>query len=133
MLKFVDASHNSVVIVLYMTIGWKKRKTKNDLQTKSKRLKEEMKETSMEQKNIKDGQLQVREKLRAIEMEYKLLQEETMLVIQRSALTQLRLALMLNIVKARDEGDFSKAAQITQLLREIIARDNMQQQKCRNE
>ncbi|XVE74305.1 hypothetical protein DITRI_Ditri12bG0006300 [Diplodiscus trichospermus] len=54
-------------------------------------------------------------------------------LIQQSALTQLRLALMLNIVKARDEGDFAKAAQITQLLREIVARDNRQQHKCRND
>ena len=76
-----------------------------------------MEEISNAQKSIKEGQSQVREKLKAIEMECEVLREETKLMIQQSALTQLRLALMLNILKAREEGDFAKAAQITQLLR----------------
>ena len=75
-----------------------------------------MEEISKEQKSIKEGQSQVREKINAIETECELLQEETKLMIQRSALTQLRLVLMLNILKAREEGDFAKAAQFTQLL-----------------
>ena len=74
-------------------------------------------EISNDQKSIKEGQSQVREKLKAIEKECEVLREETKLMIQQSALTQLRLALMLNILKAREEGDFAKAAQITQLLR----------------
>ncbi|XVF77977.1 hypothetical protein PTKIN_Ptkin14bG0091200 [Pterospermum kingtungense] len=103
------------------------RVKKHDLKVKCKRLKEEMEDISKEQKSIKEGQAQIGEKLKAIEMECKVLQEETKVMVQRSAATQFRLALMLNIYKAREEGDLAKAAQITQLLREMIARDNMQQ------
>ncbi|KAK8498050.1 hypothetical protein V6N13_121447 [Hibiscus sabdariffa] len=81
-----------------------------------------MEDIRKEQVSIKEAQSQVREKLTAIQMECELLQEETQLMIQRSAFTQLRLSLMFNILKAREEGHLSKAAQITI---EIIARDNM--------
>ncbi|GMI90060.1 hypothetical protein HRI_002675300 [Hibiscus trionum] len=76
-----------------------------------------MEDIRREQNSIKEAQSQVRQKLTAIEMECELLQEETELMIQRSALTQLRLSLMFNILKAREEGDLAKAAQITALLR----------------
>ncbi|XP_039013572.1 uncharacterized protein LOC120143277 [Hibiscus syriacus] len=78
-----------------------------------------------ERKSIKEAQSQVREKLAAVGMECQVLQEETKLMIQRSASTQLRLSLMFNIIKAREDGDFDKAAHITILLREIIATDDM--------
>ena len=78
-----------------------------------------MEEISKEQIVIKEAQSEVRGKLMAIEMECEILQEETKFMIKRSAFTQLRLALMFNIIKARQEGDFVKAAQITQLLRLI--------------
>ncbi|XVF77980.1 hypothetical protein PTKIN_Ptkin14bG0092100 [Pterospermum kingtungense] len=103
------------------------RVKKHDLKVKCKRLKEEMEDISKEQKSIKEGQAQVGEKLKAIEMECTVLQEETKVMVLRSVATQFRLALMLNIYKAREEGDLAKAAQITQLLREMIARDNTQQ------
>ena len=46
-----------------------------------------MEEISNDQKSIKEGQSQVREKLKAIEMECEVLREETKLMIQQSALT----------------------------------------------
>ena len=97
-----------------------KKATKHDLKMKCRRLKEEMEEIRKEKESTKEGQLQVREKLKAVEMECELLQEETKCMIQQSALNQLRLALMFNILKARKEGDFAKAAQITQLLRLVL-------------
>ena len=67
-----------------------------------------MEEISKEQNSIKKAQSEVRGKLKAFEMECEELQEETKFMIQRSALTQVRLALMFNILKARQEGDFVK-------------------------
>ncbi|XP_017980034.1 PREDICTED: uncharacterized protein LOC18507233 isoform X2 [Theobroma cacao] len=103
----------------------KKNGTK-DLKVKYRRLKADIEEIGKEQKSIKEGQSQVREKFKAIEMECQVLKKETELIIQQSALTRLRLALLFHILKVREEGDFAKAAQLSQLLRELIARDNKQ-------
>ncbi|XVF77949.1 hypothetical protein PTKIN_Ptkin14bG0088800 [Pterospermum kingtungense] len=91
-----------------------------------KRLKVEMEEISKEQRKIKEGQKQVREKFEAIELECEQLRKETMLITQQSFSTQLRLALMFQILKARENHDFSKASQLTCALRELIARENQQ-------
>ena len=82
-------------------------------------LKVEMEEISEEQKIIKEGQRQVRQKFQAIEAECEQLRKETNLIIQQTTHTQLRLVLMLKILKAREESDFTKAAQLTQLLRSV--------------
>ncbi|XWS16731.1 hypothetical protein CRYUN_Cryun33cG0003600 [Craigia yunnanensis] len=97
---------------------------------KFEQLKGEMEEISKEQKEIREEQRQVREKLEAIETECEKLKVETNIIIQQSASTHIRLTLMFHILKARQQGDFAKAAQFTQLLRGIIAaskaRDNKQ-------
>ncbi|XWS10626.1 hypothetical protein CRYUN_Cryun38cG0012700 [Craigia yunnanensis] len=91
-----------------------------------KRLRVEMEEISEEQKKIKEGQKQVREKFEAVELECEQLRKETILVTQQSFSTQIRLALMFQILKARENHDFSKASQFTCALRELIARENQQ-------
>ncbi|WRX28206.1 hypothetical protein QQP08_020693 [Theobroma cacao] len=98
----------------------KKKNGTKDLKVKYGRLKADIEEIGKEQKSIKEGQSQVREKFKAIEMECQVLKKETELIIQRSALTRLRLALLFHILKAREEGDFAKAAQLTQLLRLVF-------------
>ncbi|KAK8545830.1 hypothetical protein V6N13_067092 [Hibiscus sabdariffa] len=103
----------------------KKKSRKHDLKVKVRRLKGEVEEMRKEQSNIREGQSQVREKLKAIETEWEALHEESKVMIQKSGRTQIRLALMFNILRAREEGDLVKAAQFTHLLREIIAKDNM--------
>ncbi|XP_021298822.1 uncharacterized protein LOC110427593 isoform X2 [Herrania umbratica] len=90
-----------------------------------KKLKEEMKEISRQQQSIREGQRQVAAKFKAIEEECEQLRQETNRIIRQSANTQIRLSLMFNILKAREQGDFSKAANLTQLLREIVTRDNV--------
>ena len=95
----------------------KKNGMKGDMQKRFKRLKTEMEEISEEQKNIREGQRQVREKFEAIESECEQLKIETKMMIQQSAITQVKLALMIKILKAREEGDFAAAANLTQLLR----------------
>ena len=76
-----------------------------------------MEEISKEQESIKEGQRWVREKFEAIEEECEQLRKETTEMIKQSAITQIRLALMFNILKAREEGNFAKASHLTQLLR----------------
>ncbi|XP_039030151.1 uncharacterized protein LOC120164512 [Hibiscus syriacus] len=93
------------------------------------RLKVEMEEISQEQQSIKEGQSQVRAKFKSVEEEYKQLRNETNLIIQQTANTQIRLGLMFGILKAREQGDLGKAAQLTRLLREIVGRNNY----CRSE
>ena len=90
---------------------------KNVMQQRFKRLKTEMEEMSEEQKNIQEGQRQVGEKFEAIESECEKLKTETKMMIQQSGRTQVKLALMFRILKAREEGDFATAANLTQLLR----------------
>ncbi|XP_022735237.1 uncharacterized protein LOC111288568 [Durio zibethinus] len=96
------------------------------LNSRMKRLRVEMEEISEEQKQIKDGQKQVREKFQAIELECEQLRKETILVIQQSVSTQIRLALMFQILKARESHDFSKASQLTCALRELVAKEDQQ-------
>ena len=98
----------------------KKNGMKGDMQKRFKRLKTEMEEISEEQKNIREGQRQVREKFEAIESECEQLKIETKMMIQQSAITQVKLALMIKILKAREEGDFAAAANLTQLLRQLL-------------
>ncbi|XVF78006.1 hypothetical protein PTKIN_Ptkin14bG0093400 [Pterospermum kingtungense] len=85
-------------------------------------LKMEMVDISQEQNIIKESQRQVRQKLEAIEEECEQLRDETNLIIQQTTQTQLRLVLMFEILKAREQSDLTKAAKLTQLLRELIAR-----------
>ena len=80
-------------------------------------LKAEMVKIRREQISIKEGQSEVREKMKAIETECEEVKEEMKVVMQQSVSTHLRLGLMFNILKAREDGDFAKAAHLTQLLR----------------
>ncbi|XVF77979.1 hypothetical protein PTKIN_Ptkin14bG0091300 [Pterospermum kingtungense] len=68
-----------------------------------RRLKMEMEEISKEQESIKEGQRQVQEKFEAIEEEYEQLWKQTNEIIQQTANAQIRLALMFNILRAREE------------------------------
>ncbi|GMJ12596.1 hypothetical protein HRI_004928800 [Hibiscus trionum] len=87
-----------------------------------RRLKTEMEARSEEHKDIKEGQRQVKEKIEAIETECEELKRETRFIIQQSARTQVKLALMFQILKARETGELDTAANLTQLLREIVGR-----------
>ncbi|EOX96889.1 Uncharacterized protein TCM_006031 isoform 1 [Theobroma cacao] len=98
------------------------------MQERFERLKIEMEEISEEQRGIREGQRQVREKFEAIESECEQLKKETKFIIQQSARTQIKVVLMFKILKARDESDFSTAANLTQLLGQIVAREKEERQ-----
>ncbi|XVE90124.1 hypothetical protein DITRI_Ditri20bG0052600 [Diplodiscus trichospermus] len=93
---------------------------KKVMQERFKRLKTEMEEINNEQKNVREGQRQVCEKIETIESECEQLKKETKIMIQQSARTQVKLALMFRILKAREDGDSATAANLTQLLRQIV-------------
>ncbi|KAK9024420.1 hypothetical protein V6N11_004582 [Hibiscus sabdariffa] len=82
-----------------------------------KKLRVDMKEMSKEQHSGKQMQRQVEARLRTVQEECDRLRDETDQIIRQSADTQARLALMFDILKARERGDFNKAAQLTRLLR----------------
>ncbi|KAK8568786.1 hypothetical protein V6N13_106667 [Hibiscus sabdariffa] len=75
-----------------------------------------------EQEGIREGQGQgqVGTKLTAINQECEQLRQETNQIIQQSAHTQLRLSLMFNILKARQQAHFHKAQHLTALLRSLL-------------
>ncbi|KAE8692215.1 Heavy metal atpase 2 [Hibiscus syriacus] len=76
-----------------------------------------MKEMSKEQESVKEVQRQVEANLRAFQEECDKLRDETSQIIRQSAHTRIRLALMFNILKAREQGDLAQAAQLTRSLR----------------
>ncbi|XWS10612.1 hypothetical protein CRYUN_Cryun38cG0011600 [Craigia yunnanensis] len=84
---------------------------RKEMNTTLMELKMEKEDISEEQK---EAQRQVQEKFEAIEEECEKLRKETKLIIQQSTHTQLRLVLMFKILNAREENDFTKAAQLTQ-------------------
>ncbi|XVE95838.1 hypothetical protein REPUB_Repub02eG0168100 [Reevesia pubescens] len=87
-------------------------------------LKEEMKEISKEHESIRNGQREVKEKFEMIELECEQLRRETDFITQQSLKTQLRLCLMFQILKARENNDYTKAAALTQILRELIEKQS---------
>ncbi|XWS10619.1 hypothetical protein CRYUN_Cryun38cG0012500 [Craigia yunnanensis] len=97
--------------------GYQERMKLKKRKNRMKVLAAEMKEVRLEQKGVEEGQRQVQDKLKAIEAECNELRRETALIIQKKASTQLRLALMFQILQARESNDFTKAAELTQTLR----------------
>ncbi|KAL4385405.1 hypothetical protein GQ457_15G014790 [Hibiscus cannabinus] len=65
----------------------------------------------------------LREEQRRIRAKFGRLKEETEMVIKQSAGTQIKLALMFNILKAREGGDFIEASKLTKFLRENVAKE----------
>ncbi|KHF98246.1 Mitochondrial division 1 [Gossypium arboreum] len=101
------------------------KKGRKSMETRMKAIKREMREISKEQESIKEGDSQVGAKLQAINDECQQLRRETDQIIQKAANSEIRLALMFQILKAREEGDFAKAHQLTALLREVVAMDEL--------
>jgi len=87
---------------------------------KINRLKAEMAGIRKQQQCIRQGQREIRQRFEEIESECDELKKETELVSQASDNIQLRLDIMLKILKARQENDFAKAADLTCSLRLVF-------------
>ncbi|KAH1121356.1 hypothetical protein J1N35_004516 [Gossypium stocksii] len=97
---------------------YQKRKKQERLRSRMKRIRSDMNEISEEQKEIRERQRQERVNFEAIELECEELKNQTILLIaQQIATTQIRLALMLQILKARENLEFDKAVMLTNALR----------------
>ncbi|KAF9666967.1 hypothetical protein SADUNF_Sadunf16G0283600 [Salix dunnii] len=81
-------------------------------------LKTDMVEIGEGQKRIREGQREIRQKFEEIESECRRLKEETMNIASQSDYNQIRINLMLGILKARQDNDFARADHLTRLLRE---------------
>ena len=81
------------------------------------RLKTDMVEIGEGQKRIREGQREIRQKFEEIESECRRLREETMNIASQSDYNQIRINLMLGILKARQDNDFARADHLTRLLR----------------
>ncbi|XP_021288362.1 uncharacterized protein LOC110419587 [Herrania umbratica] len=124
----VLSKRKSPLAILNVSHGSLQRKNQRrraeKLNARMRQLRAEMEKISEEQREIKEGQRLVKRKFEAIELECDQLRNETNLIIQQSANTQLRLALMFRILRAREDQDFNTAAQLTQALRELVAMQN---------
>lgn len=102
---------------LLFFLGVQKRKRTGKKQANMRRLKAKMAEIGEQQKRIKRGQMEIREKFEEIEFECDQLRKETLLISQQAACNQQRLNLMLKIVKAREDNNLSEADRLIQCLR----------------
>ncbi|KAL4308971.1 hypothetical protein GQ457_01G056270 [Hibiscus cannabinus] len=72
---------------------------------------------------LREEQREIRGKLGEMERECERVKEETEMMVKQTARTQIKLALMFYILKAREGGNFIEAAEFTMLLREIVAKE----------
>ncbi|KAK8648788.1 hypothetical protein V6N13_129531 [Hibiscus sabdariffa] len=113
----------------FPTTSWKcyqKRQRLKRLNSGMKRARSGTEEISEEQEEIKEKQTQLSNRFQAIGKQCEQLRKETAVIVQQSARTQNRLALMFQILKARENHEFDKAAMLTAALREAIAREEQE-------
>ncbi|XP_039047941.1 uncharacterized protein LOC120188612 [Hibiscus syriacus] len=72
---------------------------------------------------LREEQRETRVKFGEMERQCDRLKEETEMMIRQTARTQMKIALMFNILKAREGGDLIEAAELTMFLREIVAKE----------
>ncbi|XVF77960.1 hypothetical protein PTKIN_Ptkin14bG0090700 [Pterospermum kingtungense] len=89
---------------------------KKSLKVKAQRIKAEMAKIREDQKRIREEQRNIKEKFEAINCECDQLREETERMMKQSACTQIRLSLMFDILRAREDGDFVKADSMVHVL-----------------
>ena len=90
------------------------------LKLKIQSLRRNMAKVRMDQQRIREGQIRVRERFAIIKRECDQLREETNLILNQACITKIRVAFMFLILRARRNGDLSKAAKLTYFLRSIF-------------
>ncbi|KAB1995209.1 hypothetical protein E1A91_D13G150000v1 [Gossypium mustelinum] len=83
-------------------------------------LKRNMAKISMDQLRIREEQISVRQKFAIIKQQCQQLRKEINLISKQASMTQIRLAFMFQIIRARKDGNFSQAAKLTHSLRFIV-------------
>ncbi|MBA0822336.1 hypothetical protein Goarm_019143 [Gossypium armourianum] len=89
---------------------------------KAKRLKAEMVgKVRDDQLCLKEEQIKSITKFGEIERQCHELKQEVQMIAKQSAMTGIKLGVMLGILKAREGGDLVQAANLTRFLREVVA------------
>ncbi|MFQ6620442.1 hypothetical protein Gotur_001147 [Gossypium turneri] len=91
------------------------------VRTEAKRLKTEMGKVREDQLCLIEEQSKLMTRFGEIERQCNELKQEAQMMAKQSALTRLKLELMLGILKAREGGDLVQAANLTRFLRKIVA------------
>ncbi|XVF77974.1 hypothetical protein PTKIN_Ptkin14bG0090900 [Pterospermum kingtungense] len=76
-----------------------------------------MAKIAMDQQRIREGHRKVGQRLASVKQKCDQLRKETSLIFKQAYITKIKLVLMFQILKARQVGDFSKAANLTRTLR----------------
>ncbi|KAK8995911.1 hypothetical protein V6N11_076165 [Hibiscus sabdariffa] len=80
-------------------------------------IQEKYEKLTVDMKEIREAQRQVREKFEGVANECEELKRETRIIVQQTARTQVKLALMFQIVKASEQADHATVSTLTHLLR----------------
>ncbi|MFQ6620444.1 hypothetical protein Gotur_001147 [Gossypium turneri] len=91
------------------------------VRVEAKRLKAEMGKVREDQLCVREEQTKLITRFGEIERQYNELQQEAELIAKQSAMTGIKLRLMLGILKAREGGDLVQAADLTRFLGEIVS------------
>ncbi|XP_012440786.1 uncharacterized protein LOC105766038 [Gossypium raimondii] len=91
------------------------------VRVEAKRLKAEMGKVREDQLCLREEQTKLITRFGEIERQYNELQQEAELIAKQSAMTGIKLSLMLGILKARESGDLVQAADLTRFLGEIVS------------
>ncbi|GKV36082.1 hypothetical protein SLEP1_g44254 [Rubroshorea leprosula] len=101
-----------------------RRKRLNNTNRRIMELKAEMEGISQEQKRVKEGQEEVREKLIKLGAECDQLRKETEFIFKQRAETQLRLNLIFEILKAKKDCNPSKVTNLIMHLRGLTGKQS---------
>ena len=97
-----------------------KRERVQKQKLKIQSLKQNMAKIGMDQRRLREEQSHVRQRFTSLKMGCDRLREEINLIFKQATITKIRLAVMFQILKAREDGDFSKAAKLTLFLRSVF-------------
>lgn len=86
------------------------------------RIKQDMGKIREDQRCVRDRQRNIRERFEDVNRQCDELRLETEVIVKQSAFNRIRLVLMLNILEARQVGDFDKAALLTRFLSSVSDR-----------
>ncbi|KAK6231086.1 hypothetical protein QUC31_002604 [Theobroma cacao] len=90
------------------------------LKVRAQRIKSELGKKREDQQRIREEQRNIGERFGAVQRQCDQLREETQVIMKQTACNRIRLILMFNILRAREEGDFDKAATCTRFLKSVV-------------
>ncbi|KAE8679210.1 Detected protein of unknown function [Hibiscus syriacus] len=92
------------------------------LKTRVQRIKADMGKIREDQKCIREEQRDIGEKFGDVRRQCHDLRLETQMIVKQSTFNRIRLSIMFNILRARQDGDFDKAAAFSGYLTSISDR-----------